>query len=877
MDTYKANTLNIEGEEVNIELDALADERGKAEEVYSHLERELRLCRSKLPYPDITRYSRGSDYDDIQAIQFQKKQNEQYWKEIDRVYPYYNCGDLYSGHVHYLAGGDRYFIEDPQLPTKEWSEYGHNVMLINVDDRNYKPDIDSWHYPKEHSSVAYSRNVFMKQKDVIRVDVLLDRSDSAYSEITDNYLRNALKRNKSKVGMQSIIQTIQEKQDHIRSLGKDHSFVVQGCAGSGKTMVLLHRLRYLLYNRDIHSEDYVLLVPNPDFKVFIRDISRKFGISDQNIFSYQDYYRSILKKPRSASETIADELVFPADYLQYIYSPDFIRSAYQTVLEELYHQAESFIEFCDDKLNQLLVKEQTSIQNEIIKLKNDGYQDFSRTVDQVAEYIPVPLEDCDSIQPFLSAFHMLIEEQREKIAVQKLAQEKVVIEPTDERVTSDPELVEYDNAILQEEAAVRKASLFTVAAHKKRLKLLQGKRSAYLEELLEKVAREEELIRSKNMEDLRQIFGEVTMEQAEAILEQAQDIQEKLSENVAAAEKALENFEDTIEQKYSQEIILLNRMIENLSDMKEESTDCVKALVPMSGAIQAYIQDGMQLALKIMAHACSPAEAKNCRATYQMLMPKTDRELQGYFYTLFRNSCKKMIREKYKVRICSQYRHYWYLMLYCRYLAYGCAENPAMYLFIDETQDLSPSEIELLYKVNFADQTAPVMNLFGDVNQVISTHGVRNWSEIGFEHEVYTLSENFRNTNQIIEYCNKKIPFRMQSVGVDMDPVQEFPSLRGCLAGIIKHTDPLVFIVKDEKTRMDLQEELKSIWKDPYSVYTVKEAKGLEFRSVVVIDRDMTVNEKYISYTRTLAELRVVHELPVSELSHNPAIVQGED
>ncbi len=43
--------------------------------------------------------------------------------------------------------------------------------------------------------------------------------------------------------------------------------------------------------------------------------------------------------------------------------------------------------------------------------------------------------------------------------------------------------------------------------------------------------------------------------------------------------------------------------------------------------------------------------------------------------------------------------------------------------------------------------------------------------------------------------------------------------------------------------------------------YTVRDVKGLEFKEVFVIERDMTNNEKYISYTRALVKLNVIKQL----------------
>lgn len=42
---------------------------------------------------------------------------------------------------------------------------------------------------------------------------------------------------------------------------------------------------------------------------------------------------------------------------------------------------------------------------------------------------------------------------------------------------------------------------------------------------------------------------------------------------------------------------------------------------------------------------------------------------------------------------------------------------------------------------------------------------------------------------------------------------------------------------------------------DAISVITVEEAKGLEFDAVVVLENNMSVNERYLAYTRALDHL----------------------
>lgn len=41
-------------------------------------------------------------------------------------------------------------------------------------------------------------------------------------------------------------------------------------------------------------------------------------------------------------------------------------------------------------------------------------------------------------------------------------------------------------------------------------------------------------------------------------------------------------------------------------------------------------------------------------------------------------------------------------------------------------------------------------------------------------------------------------------------------------------------------------------------IYTVKEAKGLEFKEIVAFVGGMTDNEKYIAFTRALNKLTIV-------------------
>ena len=65
--------------------------------------------------------------------------------------------------------------------------------------------------------------------------------------ISDDELQEVLSQSSSNK-MHNIVTTIQEEQNDIIWNVKDKHMIVQGCAGSGKTSVGLHRLAFLLFN-----------------------------------------------------------------------------------------------------------------------------------------------------------------------------------------------------------------------------------------------------------------------------------------------------------------------------------------------------------------------------------------------------------------------------------------------------------------------------------------------------------------------------------------------------------------------------------------------------------------------------------------------------
>ncbi|MCS7475589.1 RNA polymerase recycling motor ATPase HelR [Umezawaea endophytica] len=83
-------------------------------------------------------------------------------------------------------------------------------------------------------------------------------------------------------GMRDIVATIQSEQDEIIRLDHPGVLVIEGGPGTGKTVVALHRVAYLLYTQRERMERHGVLVvgPNPSFLHHISRVLPSLGESD---------------------------------------------------------------------------------------------------------------------------------------------------------------------------------------------------------------------------------------------------------------------------------------------------------------------------------------------------------------------------------------------------------------------------------------------------------------------------------------------------------------------------------------------------------------------------------------------------------------------
>ena len=851
----------------NIASNAFDEEVDNLEKNQEILDNELNYLKTYLPYPSVGKYDTATDYDEIANLQSQKRANENHWIRIEETDKYVNADSLYKGHVNSL-NRDYYFL-DSYLPSKKLTD---NSVLVAVDDSSYKEIFNKWKFPKKNDGVNFSRNITIKHREIEDVQVVYDDSNSFFSSISDLFLRNALIKNKSNVEMQSIIQTIQEKQNEIRTFDENSSLIVQGCAGSGKTMVLLHRLKYLKFNKVINSDNFVLLVPNNNFKSFIKKIANEFGIYDENIFSYVNYYRTLLGKNNDKNFVEEDELNFSSEYLSRVYSKELIRECYSYIIDFFDSSINELIDQCDTKLSGLIEEEKISITQLTDSLKQDCVDKINKYLELAKRNLKIDvLSDFSHTSDFITDLKERYDLLNENIQTKTAEIKRQTIDPEqiNSAIKNNSELISLQKEIELEQERISKASIFTIGAHKRKLAKLIDRTEKIKQEIIADIQNTAYFNNNRKIEELQIIGDNYTIRQFSDSISQVEQIYSESLIRIKDSEKKLDELNNNCSKKFESEINAIQELIDLSADFNEIKDIVVDKITPVNDILFRFLQKAVSLLKVFVKYENS---SFNIDSDLKILLNKTDAETYNFVFQKLFNRCKKILKDEFNNTICKSYKHYWFLYLYCTYLLKGPFTNAKKFTFIDEAQDLSVSEIDLIYHCN--RNSDKIINLFGDINQVISSYGIKSWTIMPFAKNYFELNENFRNTNQIIDYCNKAFSYNMVPVGVSMSEVKEYNDIDSFLTET--QSQELVFIVKDEYAYDDVKNMLENRAIKKYKLFTVKNVKGLEFKEVTVFDAEMSIHEKYIACTRALMQLNIIKTIEQSG-DHKSKIIQGDD
>lgn len=191
------------------------------------------------------------------------------------------------------AETERYYLSIQTLRDPETGS------IITTD---WRAPIASLYYESEPGNTSFtapagkiSGKLFDKRRYVFKDGVLL-----RYSEIgmpsDDELLCEVLSQN-SDTHMKTILQTLQKEQFKIVRDYVEGVSVIQGCAGSGKSSIALHKAAYVLYTfRDkLKDNSMTILSPNAVFSEYISSVLPDLGEENVERILPEDIISEILK------------------------------------------------------------------------------------------------------------------------------------------------------------------------------------------------------------------------------------------------------------------------------------------------------------------------------------------------------------------------------------------------------------------------------------------------------------------------------------------------------------------------------------------------------------------------------------------------------
>lgn len=645
--------------------------------------------------------------------------------------------------------------------------YQKSQILFSINEYNYKLILRRALRTRNGKLLDF-KNEYLNLKDYLTKEEIAGRDEEI---IFDPYLKEILKNRKEQSEISDIIETIQEKQYEIITKPERDCFVLQGCAGSGKTMIMLHRLSFLMYNNEkLGPRDVLVITPSDSFNAFIDELSQVLELEKVKTTTIDDYFLQLL---RNAEVDIADKIDFaakpPLAYSEYIYSQKFYRDI-QARLAKIYDGIVGM--FLSPECAQIIESAAADCRaqaEEFTKLKNASVRVRRAVLGEIKEK---PEGGLFYTKPF-----------------RELMNEVTAVEEF------------FSNDLKSEK--IKNYSVFygRLLSFYRAASFIHRMHGRIVSDALEDLARLKEVV-VKEIGDLRRykIYrgGEEVETYADRIFRRGELLQEidKISESV---------------QKIGEKFDAFCELYETLRGN------------------DYFVRIG-----KCGTHI------ELARLFYKEIVRKSKNKL-GIGKGLFR---------------CDAY----VLCLLLTMLGEKLGPRYGL-VFIDEGQDISVNEYALLKAIN-SDAS---FNVYGDLEQNITSYrGIGDWKEIG-DFPVYYLNQNYRNTNQIVEYVSERLHIDMRPIGFD-GPAVERIQQRGINAFFREKKGLKAVIVSERaferfrRKNYNIPGQTGRISKSRINLLTVYESKGLEFTSVAVADADMAPHEKYIAYTRALKELAIVEE-----------------
>lgn len=809
------------------------------------IQNKIDNIHSQSDYYDPHQVVKGGFDDNHTQLQFAKKRSkDKYGERLQELnsykyQPYKYRVDIKNDNNYrsIYIGQDDINIDGEQYVVSINSDYGRK--LINYRSRIIKDPVSNEKY-----NINLSREFDIVEKILYGYINLKSVDDPAFrSGATDPFLIRVLKTRRKQHNITDIITTIQEHQNEIVDAKFDRNSIVQGCAGSGKTMVMLHRLASLNYNHKEFDfrEKAVILTPNDQFGLFIKGVAEGLNIGNITRISIERYYRDELRK-------YSDEFKYPTKL-----SSDFSRKVDRKFLEFVYS---------DDYKNRM-----KQSYNAVIKTRNTLAPIVNKvafllgckeTVFDMSDDSKVPYQieyAIEALEDAISTQERVLDNKTSEIS--KLISRKEYLEKV---LVSDSKKAQNIKTGLLPSVYAQIESY--VYARQMRIESIERDINDSLNEI-------------KRIEDSFIMFNKKDKLQAainknqKATRDKEEEVERQYEEdelfNLSLAGKSDEEILEWISQIYMLYIPELKKDCDSWIKLYKTYTDNSEEL--------ESVKDRINILEKEYQHLLSGRYSDELKRIVKQLKNIISQyTLLGTYQKVFDNTVSDFVKKNKIVIEGKNHRYDLYSELLFAIMYFKVVHGTDEFMCVDEGQDISLNEYRLLKAIN---HNRLIVNIYGDTNQLLdNSRGISDWSELKetLNADQYFLQENYRNTNQITNFCNKTFDMNVLRTGVDGAEIKEIRRIEledelnkvrindNRIAILIPEGYQKKAYLKKDKLNSDIESKLNyEVTIDSFngfiSVMYVSEVKGLEFDRVYVLSEGMSINEKYIAYTRALSVL----------------------
>lgn len=330
MEENKINQISIDNTALNYDKEYIFREEEE------HLQSVLALMRERIKELKNNVDRKISDRVDFhnfsEVLQFQAAYTLNISRKEERNILESRLANPYFGRMLLLDGKeqfDLYIGQDIIIIGNIIIVYSHNSPVGN---KIYEKITGTIKYKEYTYKVMFRRKLNIVNGVLNKVFQDFTYGDNEKSIVFDEFLASILEKKKFDNRLTDIISSIQINQNEIITRPANENMIVQGCAGSGKTMILLQRLEYLNFNRMINLSKTVILVPSTEFKEHIEPVCRDLRITRAKSLTLAEYYFDKInlyintKKLLKNTNLISDRGY--ECYARYYYSDEFLQSAH---------------------------------------------------------------------------------------------------------------------------------------------------------------------------------------------------------------------------------------------------------------------------------------------------------------------------------------------------------------------------------------------------------------------------------------------------------------------------------------------------------------------------------------------------------------------